>query len=180
MRGFWDVVVLGVLLAGAAGLQAQILDPTTGVPVDATTDPIDFVNALTGQPTNIGMELNAQAIAQMQASQQQALQASQPPADLFSATTRTAATAAPPVSRTPKPSISRNGGKFRGTTQVTIADSDAQAVIHYTLDGSKPSLSSAIYLAPLEITAKTKVRAMALGSEVLPSGVATKTFKPVS
>ena len=62
--------VLVVMLAMAVGARlagAQIIDPSTGITVDATTDPMDFSAIMSGQPTNVGMEMAASANAQAQA-----------------------------------------------------------------------------------------------------------------
>jgi hypothetical protein len=164
------------MLGGSAVAGAQLIDPSTGVMVDPTSDPSDFAAVAAGQPGNIGMELNAQAITQMQA---QAAQAAQTSSNLFASddSDTTSAPAAPVLARTPKPVMTPNGGSFQGSVQVTIADKDTQAAIHYTTDGSTPTLSSPLYIAPLTVTAKTKVRALAAATGEAPSGVLTKTFK---
>ena len=61
MRRMIVLVVMGLMLAGSAAASAQIIDPTTGVMVDPTTDPVDFAAVASGQPGNVGMELAAQA-----------------------------------------------------------------------------------------------------------------------
>jgi hypothetical protein len=67
------VMAMGLMLAGSVAAGAQIIDPTTGVMVDPTTDPMDFSAVASGQPGNIGMELAAQATAQAQAAADQAM-----------------------------------------------------------------------------------------------------------
>lgn len=64
MRRVLVVMAMGWMLAGGVAASAQIVDPTTGVMVDATTDPTDFASVASGQPGNIGMELAAQAQAE--------------------------------------------------------------------------------------------------------------------
>jgi hypothetical protein len=63
MRRMIVLAVMGLMLAGSAVASAQIIDPSTGVMVDPTTDPMDFATVAAGQPGNIGMELAAQAQA---------------------------------------------------------------------------------------------------------------------
>jgi hypothetical protein len=184
MRRIFVLMAMGLLLAGSAAASAQMIDPSTGVMVDPTTDPADFATVASGQPGNIGMELAAQATAQAQAfaeqAQQQAMEASQTADNLFPANDDSSSTAvrmaAGTPAKTPKPVLSPNGGSFKGSVVVTISDSDGGAMIHYTMDGSKPTLNSPMYVAPLTVTAKTNVRAVADGGG-LPSGVVTKTFK---
>jgi hypothetical protein len=67
MRRMIVLAVMGLMLAGSAVASAQLIDPTTGVMVDPTTDPVDFAAVASGQPGNVGMELAAQATAQAQA-----------------------------------------------------------------------------------------------------------------
>ncbi len=50
------------------------------------------------------------------------------------------------------------------------------ARIFYTLDGSKPDSASALYTAPLQISASTPVRAIALREGLLASEIATHTY----
>jgi hypothetical protein len=172
MRRIFGLVAVVVMLVGSGVARAQFVDPSTGIPVDPVSDPLDFVNAMSGQPTNIGTELAAQATEQVQALTAQHVQ------DAMAATLAVTASAAeesssgPMVARTQKPAMTPNGGSFRGSVQVAIADKDAKAMVHYTTDGSKPTGASATYVAPLMVTATTKVD----GSE-LPSGVVTKRFE---
>jgi|HubBroStandDraft_6_1064221.scaffolds.fasta_scaffold1785456_1 hypothetical protein len=72
MRRMIVLMVMGLMLAGSAVASAQIIDPTTGVMVDPTTDPIDFAAVAAGQPGNIGMEFAAQGAAQAQVAAAQA------------------------------------------------------------------------------------------------------------
>lgn len=176
MRSVLMAVAMALVLAGAGVAGAQIVDPITGMTVDPVTDPVDYMDVLSGQPTNVGMEMNALAVAQAQAAQQQAMQAALTAPNLFPADGSPAAVPAP-VERTPKPAMSPKGGSFRGAVQVKITDGDLQATIHYTTDGSTPTAASPTYVAPLTVTGKTKLRAMAVDGKALPSGVVTKTFK---
>lgn len=73
MRRMSVLMVIGLMLTGSAIASAQLVDPTTGVMVDPTTDPVDFAAVASGQPGNIGMELAAQAAAQAQAAAAQAV-----------------------------------------------------------------------------------------------------------
>lgn len=92
MRRMLVVMAMGLVLAGSVAAKAQIIDPTTGVMVDPTTDPMDFVSVASGQPGNIGMELAAQATAQAEAAAEQA--AAQAQADAAQAAAQAQADAA--------------------------------------------------------------------------------------
>ena len=179
------VMVAMVVVGRVAG--AQLLDPSTGVMVDATSDPMDFSAVASGQPGNIGMELSAQASEQAQAIAQQnmvdmqaATEAAQTSMNAFNSNSSddtSVAPAAPALPATPKPVITPGGGTFKASVQVTIADSDAMAAVFYTTDGKKPTTSSERYEGPIAVNAKTKVQALAFDVNMEPSGVVSKTFK---
>lgn len=167
--------------------RAQIVDPTTGVMVDAATDPMDFSAIMSGQPTNIGLEmaLSANVAAQDAANASMAAAGASSPAladtsspALADAGDDSAATPmVPALPSTPKPVITPNGGSFKSSVQVTIADSDAAAVMFYTTNGKRPTTSSQRYAGPIVVTGKTKVEALAFDVNMQPSGVVSKTFK---
>lgn len=71
-----------------------------------------------------------------------------------------------PVTFSPAP------GRFVTATNVTLSTATPGAVIHYTLDGTVPSAASPVYTAPLNLSATTIVRAIA----ILPAG----SVSPVS
>lgn len=56
---------------------------------------------------------------------------------------------------------------------VTIADATADAVIHYTTNGTTPTAESPVYTAPVAITATTTFQAIALKEGMAPSDVAS-------
>ena len=76
------------------------------------------------------------------------------------------------------PTISPNGGNFATSQQVTLSHDDADAAIHYTLDGNDPTTSSTQYTAPFTINATTTVKAIAVKDGVS-SAVASATFTKV-
>lgn len=168
---------LGMRLAGA-----QMIDPSTGIMVDAATDPMDFSAIMSGQPTNFGLEAalsaNAQAQSAMEANMEASNAASQSSMDSMNAAKASDdAPVTPPRPVTPKPVITPGGGAFKGSVQVTIADGDGAAAVFYTTDGKKPTTSSQRYAGPISVTAKTKVEALAFDVNMQPSGVVSKTFK---
>jgi hypothetical protein len=57
------------------------------------------------------------------------------------------------------------GGLFEGQVNVQLKAKDAQAKVHYTLDGEDPTRTSPLYSEPLAITQTTQVRAQAFRGE---------------
>jgi len=68
---------------------------------------------------------------------------------------------APPLPKVATPSLSPPGGTFNGYALVTMQCPTLAATIHYTTDGSSPTLVSPMYWGPLLLTAPTTVRACA-------------------
>lgn len=81
----------------------------------------------------------------------------------------------PPVTA-PTPTISPNGGTFNAVTQVTLSAAVAGASIRYTIDGSTPTGESALYTAPISVSANTTVKAIAVAAGMTDSAVASATF----
>ena len=73
------------------------------------------------------------------------------------------------------PVISPNGGIYYEPQTVTISCATDGAVIHYTLDGTTPNGTSAVYSEPLTINTTTTVKAIAIVGEDA-SNVATATY----
>ena len=72
------------------------------------------------------------------------------------------------------------GGDETFTDQTTVSiSSESVATIHYTTDGSEPTVDSPVYTEPFTITETTTVKALATYKSIV-SGVATKTFMKVS
>jgi hypothetical protein len=57
-----------------------------------------------------------------------------------------------------------------------IQDAPSNAVIHYTLDGSEPISTSAVYTIPLTVPATSIVRAIAIVPGYAPSDTITVTY----
>ncbi|MEW6158352.1 MAG: lamin tail domain-containing protein [Verrucomicrobiota bacterium] len=72
--------------------------------------------------------------------------------------------------------FSRIGGTFVGSFALTLSTVSPDAVIRYTLDGSLPTESSAIYTTPINISATTQVRARSFESGLLPGPVRSESF----
>ena len=74
------------------------------------------------------------------------------------------------------PTFSPAGGTFTTAQSVTISDTTAGAAIRYTLDGSTPTATSALYTAPITVAATTTLKAIALKSGLSNSAAASATY----
>ena len=176
MRMFVGAAVLVVgMVVGVGVSAAQMVDPSTGIMVDAATDPMDFSAIMSGQPTNVGLDAALSANAQMQAEMNANMAVSAD--DSLRASSASDVPVAPALPMAPKPVMTPGGGTFKGSVQVTLADSDAAAAVFYTMDGKKPTTSSTRYVGPMVVTAKTRIQALAFDVNKQPSGVVAKTFK---
>ena len=72
---------------------------------------------------------------------------------------------APPVVITATPTSSLISGTYTSSQNVVLNDTTTGAIIHYTLDGTTPSISSPIYSAPITISATKTLKAIAVGSD---------------
>jgi hypothetical protein len=66
----------------------------------------------------------------------------------------------------PSPTFTPAPGNYSTPQSVTLSDTDSKAAIYYTVDGSNPSASSHHYSAPLNISASTSIRAIAIDGTV--------------
>jgi hypothetical protein len=76
------------------------------------------------------------------------------------------------------PSFTPAPGNYLSATSlnVTMASSTSGAVIYYTVDGSTPTASSALYTGPVSVSGTTTVRAIATRSNYLDSTVTTGVY----
>jgi hypothetical protein len=75
------------------------------------------------------------------------------------------------------PLFSHSSGYYDSTFNLAITGPGGVGVtVHYTLDGSLPTASSAQYSAPISITTTTPVRAVAIKNGVTDSSITTSTF----
>jgi hypothetical protein len=74
------------------------------------------------------------------------------------------------------PVISPAPQSFSSSLQVSITDSTTGATIFYTTDGTTPTTASSQYTAPFTISSTTTVNAIAAGTGILASPVASATY----
>jgi len=84
--------------------------------------------------------------------------------------------AKPTGPRVAAPQFSKTSGVFSDTFTVALKATAKDAVIRYTLDGSEPGESSAVYSEPIPITQTTLLRACAFQKELAPSATVTATY----
>ena len=92
------------------------------------------------------------------------------------------ASAAYTIAKVATPTFTPAAGAVDSGTTVAIACSTAGAEIHYTTDGTTPTSASAAYSTPIEITAATTIKAIAIKSDMADSSVgsASYTIKPAT
>lgn len=78
--------------------------------------------------------------------------------------------------RTDKPVISPPGLTSGVEVTVTITDQTAGGKIHYTTDGTIPTVSSPLYSKPISVTTPETIEAVAIAPNDAPSGVASETY----
>ncbi|MBL0048360.1 MAG: CotH kinase family protein [Bacteroidetes bacterium] len=74
------------------------------------------------------------------------------------------------------PVFSIQGGYYDAPRLVSIAASPANAVIHYTTDGSTPTLNSAVYTSSLAVDTSQTLKARVYTVGMVPSPVVTNTY----
>jgi hypothetical protein len=76
----------------------------------------------------------------------------------------------------PTPTFSLQSGSYDGSVKVTITDAAPDAVIYYTLDGSKPQADSPVYTGPIVISKSAHLVAIAIPPHRLRSAPATASY----
>ncbi len=74
------------------------------------------------------------------------------------------------------PTFSPAEGTFLVGQTVAISTTTADATVFYTLDGTDPTESSAVYSTPIEVNATTTIKAVAAASGYANSAIATATY----
>ncbi len=79
-----------------------------------------------------------------------------------------------------QPVINPTGQLYHPTLQITITDSTPNAQIFYTTDGTVPSTGSTRYTGPFTISTSQTIQAIAAGTGLLASTVASETYTEVN
>lgn len=136
-------------VAAGVDFQLQVLEPEGWV----TTTPL----ARNGSPTNVVRVTSSsdptKSVDPVEFGQYQVLDITPPPTP----------TATPP------------GGSY-GSMQYVTLESEAKAVMRYTLDGSTPSTSSTLYQGPITVAISLTLKAIAIDAAGNVSGVMTETY----
>lgn len=79
---------------------------------------------------------------------------------------------------TPRPELDMPAGFYTGSVSVTLTSPNPNATVYYTLDGSTPTMASTQATGPINITATTVVRSIAIdpAADMLPSFIETNTY----
>jgi probable HAF family extracellular repeat protein len=79
-------------------------------------------------------------------------------------------------SKTGMPTFSPKPGTYHGSATVTLSHTSPAASIYYTTDGTTPTVNSTPYTAPIDVTATTTIKAIAIVPTYPQSGVATGKY----
>jgi lysophospholipase L1-like esterase len=81
------------------------------------------------------------------------------------------------VEATPAPTFSPAGGSYASPQQVTLGDTNAQATIYYTTDGSAPTTASPVYSKPIGVNSgAVTINAIALAPDLGVSTTASASY----
>jgi len=78
--------------------------------------------------------------------------------------------------QTPQVSISPAAGSYGSSQQVTLTDTDTNAKIYYTTNGSTPSSSSTLYTGPITVAISETINAIAIDPSLANSDVTTAAY----
>jgi hypothetical protein len=74
------------------------------------------------------------------------------------------------------PGISPTGGTYTGSTSVVLTAPGSPAVVKYTIDGSEPTINSAIYTGPITLSASAMMKAAVFFNGAISSPMASAQF----
>jgi len=75
------------------------------------------------------------------------------------------------------PAFNPPGGNYSSTQSVTISDATAGATIYYTIDGTTPTTSSAVYSSAITVSSTETLEAIATATGYSTSAVATAAYE---
>lgn len=82
----------------------------------------------------------------------------------------------PPPQQTPAVMFTPAAGQYTSAQSVVLSNTDSNAKIYYTTDGSAPSASSTEYSTPIQISASTTINAIAIDSAMQNSAIVTAHY----
>ncbi len=140
----------------------SIADSTPNAVIYYTLDGSEptSASAIYKGPLQVSADTNLKAVASAQGYLQSAL----------ASATFTFASQTAPVSFTPA------AGTYSTAQKVTLSDSAPNSVIHYTVDGSKPTTASATYQGPITVNASSTINAIAVSNGLSPSEVSSAAY----
>ncbi|MFK8100917.1 MAG: CotH kinase family protein [Saprospiraceae bacterium] len=82
------------------------------------------------------------------------------------------------IGYTNTPTISLEGGFYNGTQTVSIQNNEPNSVLHYTLDGSAPVVTSPTYTGPISISSTQVLKAKSFSNDnnILPGKIDFQTY----
>lgn len=78
--------------------------------------------------------------------------------------------------QTPQVSFSPAAGTYSAAQSVTISDTDTNAKIYYTLDGTTPSSTSTLYTGPVNVSISETINAIAIDQSMTNSDIGTAAY----
>ena len=78
--------------------------------------------------------------------------------------------------QTPMVTFSPAAGTYPVAQSVTLSDSDSNAEIYYTIDGSMPSVSSTLYAGAIQVSTSETISAIAIDPAMQNSNIATAAY----
>jgi len=78
--------------------------------------------------------------------------------------------------RSAPPQFLSDGGFYAASQAIELTSYNESAMIRFTLDGSKPNITSEVYNGPIIIDSTTVIRAQVFEDSILPSPIKTETY----
>ena len=75
--------------------------------------------------------------------------------------------------------ISADSAAFAGSSEISMSSPIPGATIHYTLDGTEPTITSSLYTEPITVTSTTTIKALATKEGSIDNHVTAKTVAKI-